>query len=113
MKVKMYLHGQGLSLGVARIDSSVVFRVLADAGVEVEEVTWDGRHESLPDNPPGLVRASTRFGEEEMVRLAKFCAFRRHFVFYQNSFVSLEGKIELGEDFLEAWLRDWLSHLAD
>ncbi len=68
---------------------------LAARGVEHEEVRWDGRLETLP-NEPSMIRASIHLGAKLGLEWDTLVAHCRgtHVVFYDDSWVGSSGEVE-------------------
>ncbi len=93
MKIKVLLFPNYVQLGSLMHTSPALYRFLEENGVELEEVRWNGRLDSLP--PRGehvLVRASSKLPyETQWDQLGSRCLQLGHLCFYDDQFVSMDG----------------------
>ncbi|MBI3251496.1 MAG: hypothetical protein HYZ62_01135, partial [Candidatus Andersenbacteria bacterium] len=97
--MRMFLYPAYVCLQSAKANSRSLFQALKDLGVEVEAAFWHGTLDSLPDDRPSIIRASSMMscaGNE----LAQRCAQLGHFAFYNDSYLSADGTYK-SDDLIE------------
>lgn len=116
MQIKVYLFPAHIELGtILRFRSKLLARVFAEASVELVEVRWDGRMDSLPTEEQVLVRASTwllpRFQGKVSLELINFCQQHGHLVFYDERLFDSEGRQIQNPDTVRQMLDQFIAAL--
>lgn len=96
MKIEVYLFPESVSLASCSVSSKELFKFLEEEGIELEEKRWDGTLDfvkSIQSDNQVMIRSSSMAHCSDL-NLGPLCHNRNFFLFYDDFFIGIEGKLE-------------------